>query len=255
MTIERVDELRKLLSDALFAAAVAHDNGNFHALNRDFEDIWSRAQHTESKSVDLSLALRFWDAWIDASGHGWQSPETIGEDDWPRFARELAFDLASDTCVTNPIVLSDFGSDTPTGVPIRGCIRGTSAILGTFIALLGLGETLLSDISPSLAVFFIGWGALMWFPALARPSKSRAIIASKERRMGNACFLCFAFALFAYVLVWLIERGYIPIRNARSIASQIGSLGAALWLVFFALMLFTTYYQSQLRSLRRTNRE
>lgn len=245
------DDQRQSVSDALFAAALAHDTGRFDTIDRGFEEFSGRIRRISIESADLSIAFRFWDAWIDAASHEWQSPEAIHEDDWPRLAREIAGDLASATPITSPIVLSEFGLERQIGVPLRGCIRAASAAVGTLIGLVGIVQALSSDSHIGLALFFIGWGAFMWFPVLAKPATSRAIVASKERLARKACHVCVVLALLAYALAWVLERRLISVRSASTTASDIGLLGGALWLVFFLLQLFAVYYQSQLDNLRR----
>lgn len=56
----------------------------------------------------LHVALRFWDEWVYARDHDWQTPVPARREEWTRLARYIAARLEADEDVTDPTVLSRF---------------------------------------------------------------------------------------------------------------------------------------------------
>lgn len=96
--------------------------------------------------------------------------------DWPYLARQIATSLSSGADITNALVLQEFGpgsarAGATVGVPIHGCIRAASALVGSIIGVTGFGEFVVSKGRVGLAMFLLDWDVLMWLPALARWSQ------------------------------------------------------------------------------------
>ena len=100
---------RAALVQHLLEDATAHETGRVDAVGRRF-DAMERAlpRGAAPELTTLRIALTFWDAWIDARNAGWPSSEDIPQSEWPRLARRIASDLASDRKITDPLVLTRF---------------------------------------------------------------------------------------------------------------------------------------------------
>lgn len=98
------DEARSELAGWLERHAAAPDRP--HAGYDEFDAALPRNQGDEW--YKLSIALHFWDGWIDASNHAWRHYEPITEKDWPNLARELSADLRANRDIKNPVVLKHF---------------------------------------------------------------------------------------------------------------------------------------------------
>ena len=135
--------------------------------------------------------------------------------------------------------------------PIHGCLRIASAAVGSLILYLGCWSIFWSSDRGhvGLGIFFIGWGAFMWFPVFARPASSRAVAAENAHRFRLALITLFLLSLLAYGLAFLGARGDLPVRYNQLAAQRFGLLGASLWLVMFLLLFVSAYYDSQLKQL------
>lgn len=89
--------------------ADAHDAGREDAIGRRFDAVPRQLPRVEGAELArLRIALLFWDGWIDARNGGWPSSSGIAREEWPRLAREVAADLASDRDIASPRVLARF---------------------------------------------------------------------------------------------------------------------------------------------------
>jgi len=75
--------------------------------------------------AELRLALTFWDAWIDARNHGWQTTAGIQPAEWPVLARAIAADLAAESPVSDPRVRTLFDVIAHTGLSDRVQVLAT----------------------------------------------------------------------------------------------------------------------------------
>lgn len=99
---------RESAAAGLLRCAVAHEAGDFRAIEREFDSFEaSLTQDASAIADDVLLAFGFWDAWTDSSNHDWQYHDPIRKDDWPHLAREIAQSLRSGAPLTNP-VLAEF---------------------------------------------------------------------------------------------------------------------------------------------------
>jgi hypothetical protein len=86
--------------------------GRFPDIGGGYDNILASSPQTGGREWrEVSLALAFWDGWIDARNHGWRYHEPIRREDWPVLARRIAGDLASGREITDtfPSLLREFG--------------------------------------------------------------------------------------------------------------------------------------------------
>jgi hypothetical protein len=106
------DAAREALVAGLLEDAAAHDAGRYTEIGRRLPAIGASVSRQDpSRNPRLQLALRFWTRWIEARDESWQGSgvnKPIGPADWPRFARIIASDLASDRDTRDPVILARF---------------------------------------------------------------------------------------------------------------------------------------------------
>jgi len=94
------DATRQALVGALLEDATAHEAGRYGEIGRQLPGIRHAVSRQEpSWSARLQLPLRFWNGWTRARDEHWKgSPaaKPVLFEDWPRFARVIASDLALD---------------------------------------------------------------------------------------------------------------------------------------------------------------
>jgi hypothetical protein len=129
--------------------------------------------------------------------------------------------------------------------PISPAIRRASALLGVFIAAVGIWAALSHEVPFGGALFFVGWGALMVAPAFARPARSVGAARANLKRFRTACLTTFAASLLCYALIFLAKRGALP----TSLIPDVQAMGGATWMVSFVLLFFTAYYATQVKQL------
>jgi uncharacterized membrane protein YeaQ/YmgE (transglycosylase-associated protein family) len=102
---------RDSLVQQLLGDAAAHDAGRYDEVGRRFDSIEREFPRGGAPELTrLRVALTFWDGWIDARNHGWQSSQSIGKDEWPPLARGVAADLIGDREITDARVRARFDS-------------------------------------------------------------------------------------------------------------------------------------------------
>ena len=102
---------RDSLVEQLLGDAAAHEAGRYDEIGRRFDSIEREFPRGGAPELTrLRVALIFWDGWIDARNRGWQSPQSIGTDEWPRLARGVAADLVGDREITSALVRARFDS-------------------------------------------------------------------------------------------------------------------------------------------------
>src|SRR6266513_1530826 len=100
---------RELLVGYLIADATAHEKGRFDEIGRRFDSFEHQFPAGDEPGLaELRLALTFWDAWIDARNHGWQTTAGIQPAEWPVLSRAIATDLAAERPVSDPRVRTLF---------------------------------------------------------------------------------------------------------------------------------------------------
>ena len=105
---------RDLLAGYLLIDATAHDAGRFDEVGRRFDSFEHHFPASDDPSIaELRIALLFWDAWIDARNHGWQTTAGIQPAEWPILARDVATDLRAGRAVQNPRVRQQFDTSKP----------------------------------------------------------------------------------------------------------------------------------------------
>ena len=111
------DVARQALVGALLEDATAHEAGRYQEIGRELpsiRDAVSRQQR--SRSSRFELPLRFWHGWTKARDDRWkgtQGAKPVVLEDWPRFARVLASDLALDRDTTDPAIVGQFADAAP----------------------------------------------------------------------------------------------------------------------------------------------
>jgi hypothetical protein len=97
------------LASYLIADATAHDAGRFDEIGRRF-DAFERHFPTgaDDAVTELRIALTFWDAWINARNHEWQTTAGIQPGEWPALARAIADDLSGAGRIQNASVRARF---------------------------------------------------------------------------------------------------------------------------------------------------
>lgn len=101
-----------MLIDALLADAVRHDAGDFGNLGCEFESVEEyRSKHPElSYSKNESIALTFWDAWVDQVKHGFGQNfyDGISPGAWTGMARSIVQCMESGDPIDDQTVLRHF---------------------------------------------------------------------------------------------------------------------------------------------------
>jgi hypothetical protein len=104
-----VDAARSQLAAYLASDAAAHDAGRFDEIGRRFDSFERHFPSGDDPAVtELRIALTFWDAWINARNHEWQTTAGIQPADWPALARAVAADLAAAGRIKDPNVRARF---------------------------------------------------------------------------------------------------------------------------------------------------
>ena len=113
-------DARERLVTYLRSDAAAHDAGRFDAIGRPFDSFEHRFPAATGGDVaELRLALTFWDAWIDARNHEWQTTAGIQPQQWPVLARAIADDLAAGRPVQDASVRARFDVERNAGLSER----------------------------------------------------------------------------------------------------------------------------------------
>ena len=100
---------RDLLVEYLLTDATAHDAGRFDEIGRRFDSFEHRFPLGDEPPIgELHIALTFWDAWIDARNHGWQTTAGIQPAEWPELARAIASDLRENRPIQSARVRAQF---------------------------------------------------------------------------------------------------------------------------------------------------
>ena len=118
------DVTRQALVGALLEDATAHEAGRYAEIGRELPSIRQAVSREErSRSSRLELPLRFWHGWTKARDERWkgsQGAKPVVLEDWPRFARVIASDLALDRDTTDPAILGRFADAAPLVVAASG---------------------------------------------------------------------------------------------------------------------------------------
>src|SRR5438132_14065829 len=108
-----VNEARAALVAYLVTDAKAHEAGRFDAIGRPFDSFEHRFPTGPDDAVtELRIALTFWDAWIDARNHEWQTTAGIQPSEWPVLARAIAADLEAGRPIANASIRARFDAVT-----------------------------------------------------------------------------------------------------------------------------------------------
>ena len=100
---------RELLAGYLATDATAHEAGKFDEIGRRFDSFEYHFPFGDDDSViELKIALTFWDAWIDARNHEWQTTAGIQPAEWPVLARAIVNDLTNDRPIQDESVRARF---------------------------------------------------------------------------------------------------------------------------------------------------
>lgn len=106
------DVTREALVGALLEDATAHEAGRYAEIGRELPSIrHAVARQERSRTSRLDLPLRFWHGWTTARNDRWQGSQgdkPVVLEDWPRFARVIASDLALDRDTTDPAIVGRF---------------------------------------------------------------------------------------------------------------------------------------------------
>ena len=121
------DATRQALVGALLEDATAHEAGRYEEIGRELPGIRHAVSRQDlSWTSRLQLALRFWHGWTKARDERWtgsQGVKSVVLEDWPRFARVIASDLALDRDTTDPAILERFAD----GAPLLAAASGAGA--------------------------------------------------------------------------------------------------------------------------------
>jgi hypothetical protein len=108
---------RQSLAGALLHDATAHEAGRYEEIGRELPGIrHAVSRHERPWSSRLQFALRFWHGWTKARDGRWregQGAKPVVLEDWPRFARVIASDLALDRDTTDPRIVGRFADAEP----------------------------------------------------------------------------------------------------------------------------------------------
>ena len=111
------DVTRQALVGALLEDATAHEAGRYAEIGRELPSIRHAVSRQErSRTSRLELPLRFWHGWTKARDQRWkgsQGAKPVVLEDWPRFARVIASDLALDRDTTDPAIVGQFADAAP----------------------------------------------------------------------------------------------------------------------------------------------
>jgi hypothetical protein len=108
------------LIDYLLTDADAHDASRFDAIGRRFDGFEHAFPSGDDAALgDLRIALTFWDAWIDARNHEWQTTAGIQPPEWSALARAIAADLAAERTIVDPRVRALFDTGSNRGLSER----------------------------------------------------------------------------------------------------------------------------------------
>lgn len=84
-------EEHTIMADALEAEAHLQEQGLIRRIGEAYDPTLCRILEVNANyDESVSFAFTFWDEWVDAANHGWQYHEPFSEQDWPRFAHEVA---------------------------------------------------------------------------------------------------------------------------------------------------------------------
>ena len=107
-----MQKLELLLIEALRRDALRQEEGRLVEVGKEFDAVeeYRSNNRDEPVSIDLAIALTFWDAWVDQVRHGFQQNfyGGIGPADWIELAREIAAQLEGKQPITNALVLKHF---------------------------------------------------------------------------------------------------------------------------------------------------
>lgn len=79
------DDPEDILASALLADADAHEGNRFEDIGERYDDVLAGLLPLKDRwTLHVSVALEFWDGWVDARNHDWQYYPGIARDDWPR---------------------------------------------------------------------------------------------------------------------------------------------------------------------------
>jgi hypothetical protein len=102
-------DARAELVSYLVTDATAHEAGRFDAIGRRFDSFEHRfPTGADDEVTELRIALTFWDAWIDARNHEWQTTARIQPAEWPALARAIAADLQAERPIANASIRARF---------------------------------------------------------------------------------------------------------------------------------------------------
>lgn len=89
----------------------AHERGDYERIGEAFDALPPLDycdEDSEQERRRVSLAVEFWDSWIDARNHFWQHYPGVERDDWPVIARQICQGLRegwdSDRMWGNPVL-------------------------------------------------------------------------------------------------------------------------------------------------------
>jgi hypothetical protein len=127
------DATREALVGALLEDATAHDGGRYEDIGGEPPGVRTAALHGRVMSSRLQLALRFRHDWIEARNQRWQGNQgatPLALEEWPRFARVIASDLALDRDTTDPAIVGRFAGAAPlvTAASVAGARMGIASI-------------------------------------------------------------------------------------------------------------------------------
>jgi len=107
-----LQKLELLLIEALRRDALRQEEGRLVEVGKEFDAVeeYRSNNRDEPVSIDLAIALTFWDAWVDQVHHGFQQNfyQGIGESDWAALAREIAGQLEGREPISNVLILKHF---------------------------------------------------------------------------------------------------------------------------------------------------
>lgn len=104
------DGAEDTLAVALLADADAHERERFGDVGERYDDVLAGLLPLKDRwTPRVSVALQFWDGWIDARNHDWRYYPGIARDDWPRLARDIARSLREGVEPTDPNLMAHFG--------------------------------------------------------------------------------------------------------------------------------------------------
>ena len=101
-----ITEANEIVAAALETEASLQQSGAIKQLGDAFDPTYARVREVgHGYDEAVAFAFTFWDSWLDSANHNWRYHDPLKEDDWPRFAREIAAAVRQGRLPDNELLL------------------------------------------------------------------------------------------------------------------------------------------------------